>query len=224
MNSDPLRSRRLDPQQKLIFRFKLPQSKQNTPVPIQSTFGNPLNLVQITTQNPPVSAQSIEESATQNVDGKEQVMADVLGTSLFPRVLLIRETAKENKEGTLQNSECDISPLLPNLSSMAVNDTFLQDVSKAAETLNSCWTTSRRFYSFLHRSEETDRRAEIPQVIGRETPLDESTPENPPGDPSTSDEIRGPTSGEPPKMVVTRREVLALTGVCFGKNPTDKDQ
>ena len=82
---------------------------------------------------------------------------------------------------------------------MAVDDAFIEDVTKAAEALNSCQTTSPRFSSFLHRTEETELTTEAPQMIGLETPLNETTPENPPGEFPPTAENPGPSTVEPPK-------------------------
>ena len=107
---------------------------------------------------------------------------------------------------------------MSDLSLMAVNDPFLQDVTEAAEALNSYQTTSPRFSSFLKRAEETDHATETSQMIGCGVPLSESTPENPLRDIPVPGEIQGLSSDDPPKMVITRQEVLAITSI-LGRIP-----
>ena len=170
------------------------------------------------TADPPEFDQPPEQPTTRNDDGIEQVIVDNLDASLSPKVLVIQETTETDKGGTPQDPACDVSPLLSNLSSMAVNDPFLQDVTEAAEALNSYQTTSPRFSSFLKRVEETDHAPVTSQMIGCGVPLSESTPENPLRDIPVPDEIQGSSSDDPPKMVITRREVLAITSI-LGRVP-----
>ena len=101
---------------------------------------------------------------------------------------------------------------------MAVDDAFMEEVTEAAEALNSCQTPSPRFSSFLHRTEETELATEAPQMIGLETPLNETTLENSSREFPPTAENPGPSSVEPPKMVITRREVLAITNI-LGRIP-----
>ena len=82
---------------------------KNYPQRIQFTSENPLNLIKSTTENPPVSARAIEDSATRNDDGIEQVIADDVDTSLYPRVLVCQKMADTNKGDTPQIPECDVS-------------------------------------------------------------------------------------------------------------------
>ena len=136
---------------------------------IQSTSGNIATSIPKTVVNPPDPVRPIEESATRNDDGIEQVVADVLNTSLSPKVLVIQKATETNKRDSPQSPDCNVSPLLHNLFSMAVDDAFMEDVTKAADALNSCQTTSPRFSSFLHRTEEPEHTTEAPQMIGLET-------------------------------------------------------
>ena len=191
---------------------------ENPPQPVQSTSENTPVLTSQSAADPPGFVQPLEQSTTRNDDGIEQVIVDNLDASLSPKVLVIQETTETDKGDSPQNPACDVSPLLPNLSSMAVNDPFLQDVTEAAEALNSYQTTSPRFSSFLKRAEETDHAPGTSQMIGCGVPLSESTPENPLRDILVRDDIQGLSSDDPPKMVITRREVLAVTSI-LGRIP-----
>ena len=191
---------------------------ENPPQLIQSPSGNIATSIPETVVNPPDPARPNEESATRNDDGIEQVVADDLNTSLSPNVLVIQEATETNKGDSPQSPDCNGSPLLHNLSSMAVDDAFMEEVTPAAEALNSCQISSPRFSFFLHRTEETELTTEAPQMIGLETPLHETTPGNPLGKfPPTAENPR-PSTVESPKMVITRREVLAITNI-LGRIP-----
>ena len=141
------------------------------PQPVQSTSENTPVLTSQSPADPPGFAQPLEQSTTRNDDGIEQVIVDNLDASLSSKVLVTQETTETDKGDSPQNPACDVSPLLSNLSSMAVNDPFLQDVTEAAEALNSYQTTSPRFSSFLKRAEETDHATETSQMIGCGVPL-----------------------------------------------------
>ena len=137
---------------------------------------------------------------------------------MSPKVLVIQEATEANKVDSPQSPDCNVSPLLHNLSSKAVDDAFMEDVAKAAGALNSCQTTSPRFSSFLHRTEETELTTETPQMIGLGTPLNDIMLENPPGEFPPTVENPGPNAVEPPKMVITRLQVLANTNI-LGRIP-----
>ena len=122
---------------------------ENPPQPVQSTSENTPVLTSQTTAESPRLDELPEQPTTRNDDGIEQVIVDNLDASLSPKVLVIQETTETEKGGAPQDPACDVSQLLSNLSSMAVNDPFLQDVTGAAEALNSYHTTSPRFSSFL---------------------------------------------------------------------------
>ena len=72
---------------------------------------------------------------------------------------------------------------------MAVNDTFIQDISAAANALNSCATTSSPFSSFLRRDCNVEENIGNPQDAETKSSTETPMLETPIGSPITS---RGP--------------------------------
>ena len=101
---------------------------------------------------------------------------------------------------------------------MAVNDTLIQDISAAANALNSCATTSSPFSSFLRRDSNAEENVGNSQVVEAISSTEAPMLETPVGSPKPS---RGPPitmEEETSQMVITRREVLAITNV-LGRIP-----
>ena len=101
---------------------------------------------------------------------------------------------------------------------MAVNDTFVQDISAAANALNSCATTSLPFSSFLRRDSNVEGNVGNPQAAETKSPTEAPLLETLIGSPITSRGAPITTEEEASQMVITRKEVLAITNV-LGRIP-----
>ena len=153
-----------------------------------------------------------------NADGITQELLNVHETSLSPGELTIQEATFEGSKDTVGNSEGDVNPLLLELSSMGVNDTIIQDISAAANAPNSCATTSSPFSSFLRRDSNTEEHAGNPQVVGTKSPTETPMLGTPIDSPIDTRGTPVTTEEETSQMVITRREVLAITNV-LGRIP-----
>ena len=137
---------------------------EESPRSAATASNNPPETNQVTDKTPREVVQSNEVDGSTNADGITQEVLNVYETSLSTGVLAIQETTFEERRDTAGNTEGDVNPLFPDLSSMAVNDTFNQDISAAANALNSCATTSSPFFSFLRRDSNVEENVGNPQV------------------------------------------------------------
>ena len=124
-------------------------------------------------------------------------------TSLSPGVLTIQKTTFEESRVTAGNSECDVNPLLPDLSSMAVNNTFIQDISAAANAPNSCATTSSSFSSFLRLDSNVEENVVNPQAVGTKSRTEDPMLETLLGSPMTSSGAPVTTKEEASQTFIT---------------------
>ena len=102
---------------------------------------------------------------------------------------------------------------MPNLSLAGIRDATIKSPPTDPVVHAVALTTSPRFSSFLLRPEEISSRAETPEMVTPDVPMDVTEASDPPMTPATQED---PPEGPPSttrNLVITRQEVFALTSV-----------